>query len=279
MKIAHLLLIHKDPDQVYRLIQLLSSDNCDIYIHLDKKNNQKDYAHLANNKNVFFIQNNIKVYWAAYSLVRCVLNSFKEILLKNYDYINVISGQDLPIKKPSQLSEFLTINKGREFILCNSIDDEWPEAKIRIESYDLPGVRMKGKYLLLSFLNAVLPKKKFPLDYKIVGGSNWFTITPAAAAYILKTLTENPKIAKYCKWTWASDEIVFSTLLYNSSFKNNIVNHLLYVDWGGKHDGHPKILTISDFEELKNTNKFFARKFDKTVDNEIINKIELLVKE
>lgn len=280
MRVAHLILVHKNPHQVEKLIKLLQHKDCDVFIHLDKKSNFDDFKFLCDLENVFFVRNNIKVYWAAYSLVRCMLNSFEEILAKDkqYDYINVISGQDLPIKPVSSFIDYLTKFKGNEFIVTKSHENEWPQVKERLEHYDLPGVRIKGKYFAVSIMNKVLPPKKFPIDsYNIVGGSQWFTITTNATGYILNTLKTNRKIIRYFKLTWASDELIFATLLFNSDFKNKIVDNLMYVDWAEVSDGHPKILKANDFEKLKNCNKYFARKFDEDVDRNVIEAVVALV--
>jgi len=50
--------------------------------------------------------------------------------------------------------------------------------------------------------------------------------------------------------------------------------NLTYVDWKTKHDGHPKIMKIEDYEKIMNSDKLFARKFDKNIDENIIEKIK-----
>jgi len=42
---------------------------------------------------------------------------------------------------------------------------------------------------------------------------------------------------------------------------------------------HPRILGIEDFDNLMKTKALFARKFDITVDKEILNKIDEAIKE
>jgi len=71
-----------------------------------------------------------------------------------------------------------------------------------------------------------------------------------------------------------ADAFFFSTIVYNSSFKHKLRENLTYVDWKTKHDGHPKIMKIEDYEKIMNSDKLFARKFDKNIDENIIEKIK-----
>ena len=281
MKIAHLILAHTKPLQLGELVSLLQHPSSDIYIHLDKKSDARQFEFLLKYPSVLFIKNNVSVHWAHYSLVQCVLNSFEEIATKEYDYINVISGQDFPIKSPNHFYNFLVENNGKEFIACANIERDWPEAAIRLVRYDLPKHNFKGKYKLLNVLNKILPAKKFPLPYDIVGRSNWFTISKKAALYILETIKANPRVVKYFRYTWASDEIIFSTILYNSPFKNKITDNLMFVNWNwkGSASGHPKILNKDDWDSIKKSDKFFARKFDLSVTPHIIDDIRTLIAE
>ena len=279
MKIAHLILAHSRPEQLGQLVSLLQHPSSHVYIHLDKKTKAADFNYLKENRQVSFIKKNIRVYWAHYSIVQAVLNSFEEIIPEGYDYINVISGQDFPIKSIESFHHFLTINYGKQFISCLSIQKDWPQAAVRLSTYDLPKYKFKGKYKLFGILNKILPEKKFPLPYEMVGSSNWFTITKDAASYILTEIKNNRAIKRFFKYTWAADEIIFSTILYNSSFKNMIKANLMYVDWNweGASSGNPKVLSQSDLESLKISDKFFARKFDLSVTPTIIDDIHGLI--
>jgi hypothetical protein len=277
MKTAHLILTHKNPAQLARLINILDHPSFDFYLHIDKKSDIIPFKHLASKQNVFFIEKRTKIYWAGYGTIEATLNGFKEIPLENYDYINVISAQDFPLKSAEVIYQYISERNGKEFITCESIDDEWSEAAPRVRNYHFINWRIPGKFRLEKIANKILPQRKFPVDYKIVGRANWFTITTNAAKYILETLQQHPEIAKYFWYCWGADEFIFSSILYNSHFKNNIVNNLVYVDWSAKK-AHPKVLLTEDFEALKNSDKLFARKFDMDTDSNIFNLLEGLIR-
>ncbi len=279
MKIAHLILTHKNPKQLERLIDALNYPGFDFYVHIDKKSDITPFEYLARKNNVIFIKNRTKIYWAGYGTIQATLNGFLEILpAKEYDYINVISGQDFPLKPAAYISQYFNDRNGSEFITCESIDDEWKEAAPRVRKYHLINWQIPGKFKLEKIINKILPARKFPVNYKIVGRANWFTLTPAACQYILDFLVLHPSYVRYFKYTWGGDEFFFATILYNSQFKDKIENNVVYVDWTGQKNGHPRILNSSDYENLLTTEKLFARKFDMDKDEKIFTLLEEKIK-
>src|SRR5437016_5458326 len=183
MKIAHLILAHKNPKQLERLIKALDHPSFDFYLHIDKKTDVGPFLYLINNTNVFLVRNRAKIYWAGYGTIQATLNGLREILPKTYAYINVISAQDFPIKPAGYIYQYLMDRQGKEFITCESVDSEWPEAAIRVTAWHFINWQIPGRHRLEKLLNKILPARKFPLDYKIVGRANWFTLTQAAAKY------------------------------------------------------------------------------------------------
>ena len=277
MRIAHLILAHKNPKQLEKLLYALQHPYFDFYIHIDKKADIKPFKNLIDNKNIFFVKKRAKIYWAAFGTIEATLNGFGEIPLSKYKYVNVMSGQDFPLKSAHEIYDYIVKRKETEFITCHSIEDEWPVAP-RVRKYHLINWRIPGKYRLGNFLTGILPERKFPLNYKIVGRANWFTLTTKAVQYALYFLKQNPSIIQYFKYCWGADEFIFSTILYNSAFREKITDNLMYVDWEtGDNTAHPKLLTINDFEALKNSSKLFARKFDMEADDLILNKLEALI--
>jgi len=275
LKIAHLILTHKDPQQLEKLINALDHPAFDFYIHVDKKSNINPFTYLADRKNVSFIKNRTKIYWAGYGTIQATINGFREIFSGTYDYINVISSQDFPIKSAEYIYQYLARQNGKEYITCDSIDGEWNVAS-RVRKYHFINWRIPGKFRLEKIANKILPSRQFPFDYEIVGRANWFTLTKKASQYIINFLDKHPEMIRYFKYCWGADEFMFSTILYNSHFKDQIADNLVYVDWVGSTSGpgHPKILISEDFESLKHSDKLFARKFDIKADSTILDKLD-----
>lgn len=277
MRIAHLILAHKNPSQLERLIIALQHPSFFFYIHVDKKASIQQFEYLNKYNNLFFIKNRTKIYWAGYGTIQATVNGIREILPAKYDYINVISAQDFPLKTAEEIYNFFLRNAGKQFITCESVKDSWHEAEVRITKYHLINWRIPGKYQLEKIINRILPKRKFPLNYTMVGRSNWFAVTSDAAKYIIDFLDQHPEVIKFFKLSWGADELIFSTILYNSAFKDKIADNFIYADWSEKK-AHPKILKTEDYNALINSDKLFGRKFDADADAVILGMLEEFLK-
>src|SRR6202021_1156407 len=98
----------------------------------------KPFLQSAERKNVFMVQRRTKVYWAGFGTIQATLNGFGEILLRgDYDYVNVISGQDFPLKSAEKIYQYIEKRLGTEFITCESIEGSWSIAAPRIRKYHL----------------------------------------------------------------------------------------------------------------------------------------------
>ena len=75
--------------------------------------------------------------------------------------------------------------------------------------------------------------------------------------------------------TSCSDEIFFQTMMLNHK-KEEILNNCLWYMVREKEAASPNILKINDLENIKKSDKLFARKFDIDVDNRIINELNNL---
>jgi hypothetical protein len=276
MKLAHLILAHNQPAQLERLIKRLAHPDADIYIHLDKKTPVAEFEHLQQLPNVFFIQNRVKVYWGSYNIVQATLNGFKEILQsgKAYQFINLLSGQDYPLASATHIHTYLSANEGTAFMSYLLFDPDWAEALPRIEEYHFNNLQIKGRYILQKLVNTLLPKRKLPNGLIPVGRSQWFTIPADCVSYILDYWESHPKLQRFIKLTWAPDEFIFQTILYNSAHKSKMVNDdLRYIDWteGGVS---PKTLGVADEAALLASGKLFARKFDQNKDSAILDLLD-----
>jgi hypothetical protein len=276
MRIAHLILAHKNPAQLERLINVLAHPSFDIYIHLDKKTDITPFRYLAEKPNVFLVAERAPVYWAGYGTIQATINGFRAILPNPvYDYINVISAQDFPLVSAEGIYRHIAENQGTEFITCENIEDQWQSAATRVTRYHLINWRIPGKFRLENWVNRLLGPRKFPLKgYKMVGRSNWFTLSRGAATYFLDFIGRHPQVDRFYRYVWGADEFIFATVLYNSSFQDNIRESLIYVDWRGQTQGHPRVLTSKDLPEMLASGKLFARKVDMDVDPTLFDLLE-----
>ena len=285
MRIAHIILAHKNPKQLSRLIKRLSHSSFDFYIHLDKKNSLESFEFLGNLNNVSFIKNRIKCNWGGNSLSTGILSSLEEVVKSDhhYDFINLISGQDYPIESADDIYGYFKDKKGFNYI---SYDEDknsnWSKlASRRYEKYHFTDFDFKAKYFFERIFNLLTPKRKFPSSFEVFGGSKatWWTITGECASDILIIYKENTKLQNFLKYCWGTDELIIPTLILNSKHKSKTINNnLRYIDWS-EGNAHPKTLGIEDYDKIKSSNNLFARKFDLDFDHTILEKIDISIKE
>ena len=107
-------------------------------------------------------------------------------------------------------------------------------------------------------------------------GSNWYSISHKLVNYV----NENRiKVEKLLNYTFAPDECWLQTLVYDSPFFEHVYNKnmdddysssLRAIDW---KRGNPYVWRKEDFSYLMDSDFLFARKFDPSIDNEIITMI------
>ncbi len=98
-----------------------------------------------------------------------------------------------------------------------------------------------------------------------------------AVKYIVKKY--NDEFNKKIKYTSCIDEVFIQTVLYNSKFKDTIVDdNKYYIDWSshkkGFNKGNPDILMKKDFNKIVESDNFFCRKVDINVDEKLLDMLD-----
>lgn len=275
MKQAALIIAYQN---IPHLIDLVSSltDEFAFYIHIDKKSeiSQSEINDLQSKENVILVSRKYKINWGGLNLTKAILFLAEEALKdKEIEYIHVLSGADFPIKNSSEIIEIVSRNKGREFIEnFEMAGSTWENAGIdRLQYYhftDLFNVKTfygeKIVNLLLRLQRIFKFKRTLNKDFpKLYGGSTWWTLSSRCLQYVISYLKDNPNFLRRFKNTLIADEIIFQTIIMNSPFNSNVVNHnFRMILWKSDNDSHPAVLDETDYLALTESDKLFARKFD-----------------
>ncbi len=279
MTIAHLILAHKSPTQLERLVQALAYSQDSVFIHLDLKTDYQPFAKLALLPNVHFIRRRLDVKWGGYSLTQAALEGMREILRApvKYDFINLLSGEDYPIKPAAVIRDYLAQHIGSSFMAYQPDSTVWwHHNQRRITQYHFTDFRFRGRYFFQRLLNNLLPTRKAP-PLSILNGDNtggWYTLSPECAAYVIDFIDNHPKLRRFVKYTWGSDEFLLHSILLNSPLAPTIINNnLRYMNWteGGSS---PKVLTSDDLPAIQASPRLYARKFDLTLDASVLDKLD-----
>lgn len=298
MKFAFIILCHKNETQINRLLNKLKNFDCEIFIHIDRKNkNLKNDIKICKNIHILPEEDSYDIKWGGIDMILATLSlinnvvSFSENNNIKFDYVWLLSGQDYIIQNSKIISEKLKQNKKINYIEIIGKGNK-KYKKLR-KLYELPYPQwitinktyikiVKRLYMIITGgYNYTFPffRRKKPFDFDFYFGSQWWTITYDCANYIKEYCTKNDKYIRYFEKSIIPDECFFQTIIMQSKYSKSIQNNLTYINWG-KNRRSPETITIEDFAKLKKINNeyFFARKFDIDEDKKIVDKIDEIIK-
>lgn len=284
MKIAYIILCHKNPDQINKMINVLNTPESDFFIHVDKKSSIGSKLISASNVYILPKEKRISIFWGDISMIKATYNLLEVVFNsgKVFDYIWLISGQDFPLKCGNSIQQYLNKHKGENFIqIIDRHNTGYNRFLKRNELYYFDCMKkmtplsriLKLIYIFLTggVNKTMLFKRKNLLNLDFYFGSQWWTLTYECAREIFDMM-KDPKYLNFYKHCLVPDESIFQTLYMKSNFKNTYSDILTYIDWDN-NSNHPKTFKIKDYNALIDLEYLMARKFDENIDDEVIEKI------
>ncbi|MBD5275232.1 MAG: beta-1,6-N-acetylglucosaminyltransferase [Bacteroides sp.] len=286
---AYLILAHKNLNQLRKLIELLDDSRNDIFVHVDSKLsefNPDDFGKIVSKSSLIFLPNRINVNWGGVSIMRAELSLLKAATSNNrYDYYHLLSGMDLPLKTQDEIHNFFDACSFQEFI------NLWNFKKSTLSRFRYFTIFPEGEAKFRTrIVNHIFKGLQMAVGFRInksvdfYFGSQWFSITDELARYVI---SKEDWLEKVFRHTSTCDEIFLPTLVCNSEFKKRLyipapvesnngstLGNMRFIDWTrGESVRHPWTFKADDEQLLMSVDHLWARKFDETVDREIIDRI------
>ncbi len=269
--IAYLILAHRYPNQFKRLFRAIYSPSNYYMVHVDKRSGTKLYDEIRDFLSEFpntALLKSENAIWGGYSLVDAELRGIEALLEmnKDWDFFINLSAQDFPIKSQQYISEFLSLNIGKDFMKLSDQNLVRPDTMHRIENYvteSADEVIMGEPVQKRPFLDGVTPYI----------GNQWMILSRKFCEFV----SHSPEVDRFKEFyqnTLIADEGFFQTVIMNTSYNATLVNDdKRAIDWipMGTIKLRPRDFTAEDAAFLKISDDLFARKFDETVDSEILN--------
>ncbi len=284
MNIAFAILAHKYPERIVRLVNALNSEDDHFFIHIDRRASpvfDEVKRLLGNDPKVSLIDRRYPCRWGQFSIVEATLSCLQSICNSNrkFDYVCLLSGQDYPIKSLYEIKTFLEENRGPQFIEAFPMMEanKWSNHGGAHQAIS----RVLHWHVFLRSRHIHIPlARKIPNSLVPYGGSQWWTLTGECVQWMMDYLDAYPAVIDYFKYTFIPDEGFFQTLVCNSPFKDEVEDWSPnYVDWLNPNPLPPRVLTVEDFELLKNSDCWFARKFDSDRSKELLDLIDQMLLE
>ncbi len=277
MKLAYLVTAYKQPALFKRVFEAIYDPDNHYLVHVDKKS--PDAVHrtirdfLAQYPNARVMESSNWVY-GGYSAVEIQLRAIRELLPLDWNFFLNLTGQDYPLKTQAQMKAFLAEHPGRNFLHVMDQRRDWPGSWFRMKWHWVelrgpvplpPRKRMIPLPVVRRFLAGVTP----------YAGSTWFIISREFCEY----LCTEQKIGRYeafYRHTYIPEEHFFQTVIMHSPFRETVIkDNKRLIMWP---DGRIHTFKSDDYNTLVASDAFFARKFDESVDREILDRLEQRLK-
>lgn len=311
---AYLIICHKNADQVIRLVNRCRSEKTDVYLHADRAMDPAEYHTLETfaeaTPGVFLIQkfhgmlDDRSLVDIPLELIRCARKVEAEKGV-HYRYYALLSGQDYPIKPGNWIEEQLEQLYPKPLIDCTPYARNnwiyrkfcWSQKLIRIHRRlnaqkrgPVRKLRRVGE-ILYDQARRCLHRDAFTwltrMGIDLYGGSAWWILPDQAVRYILEEVDAGREyIRVLLDETWTPEETFFQILTRRSPVgpameinppeqrEQNCKTWAYFSDEGKPFRGHPYLFTTAEFEKLRQSECWFARKFDEAADPEILDRID-----
>lgn len=302
MQKNYLILAHKNPLQLSRMIERLDDGASKFFIHLDAKTPIEPFAACLEGGHIRFIEPRERCVWGDFSIVRATIH-LMEAASKEQGVFILMSGQDYPIQSQGYINAFLVSNKEFDFIEIEPLEEKWKPkmVKDKLEHYHILHSEergnsncyapfrhcsvfqklrtlthlLKGRLSVKNFkLLCSLPKRVAPFERQYAGSQFWAFSERTFYAVLHYIREHKAALEGYYKYTSSPDEIYFHSVLMDLVAKDSTIklkDPITYVNYFRKNN----VFVTEDFDKLTSEKgKLFARKFDTDIDIEILNKLD-----
>jgi len=299
-RIAFLILAHNDAPLLLRLCHHLRDHA--VFLHIDAKSRDFPTEQFAALKNVVLIQPRLSVHWADFSMVETTLALLRTALNQNESFSKyvLISGACYPVKPLDHLATLFNTDDDLNYIRLTAISPATPHLWTLVSRHwrmtpllsDDRMARQPALRGLEKKARAVLNKLSsyHPRDFqKEVGcpiyfGSSWWAFSEPCARYIVDFVHDHPAFLRAFRFTYATDELLYHTIVAQSPFAANTLG--VQPDEGAGtnqqtplhliHPSEKRVFgsTDADFDLAKSTDKFFIRKVSTQDTDDLLDRID-----
>ncbi len=305
---AILIMMHKNPEQVARLVKYFPADRCVCFIHVDTKADfPKSRLRAALNqagesgKQAVVLDDSISGVLACWSLVEISIALMQAAVAYEtekgirFDWFRLLSGQDYPLKPFAEYEAYIEQEQNEYMGLQFMEEDQhirdkfarWRNPNPRQKAADNPKRTLQNKLSIGASHVYEVVKTKFAgspgaclVKHGLVpaGGPSWWTISHNLVDEILQEYAKNGIITQVIKQTATPEESYIQTVFVNSPlYQGKKTWNLTIANFGRREQlvtGHTHPFHKEDFEELMTCGDFFARKFDVKEDVEILDLLD-----
>jgi hypothetical protein len=285
--VAYVVLSHRNPDQVLRLVRALGEGPAArVLVRHDQRHSRLELSALraAGGEP---IEDRIEVEWATWSYVELIVACLREAVARHDpDWALILSGQDYPLRPLAAVEAELEagtsdgrIGAVREVELRRPPHDDEFFLRCHYRHYARPRAWPPLPHALRPFvytrdlppLVGVRRLRRPPL--RPYASADWLTLARPAVASILAAAADGG-LTDYFRRVAVPSESFFASVLLNDPSLTIERDHRRYIRFPSPGAPHPATLTRDDLEALAASGADFARKFDATLYPDVLDALD-----
>ena len=278
MKVVYLVLSHRNPEQVLRLVRALcEGPAARVLVRHDQRRSWLDPADVEA-AGAEPIDDGIDVEWAAWSHVEVILAGLRRAAPLDPDWVLVLSGQDYPLRPMGEIEADLAASEGdamlgavREIESRRPVGDDEFFLRVAYRHYRRPRRLPHLPRLLrpLVYVRDLPPlvgiRRLRQPGLRLYSSADWLTLGRRGLSRVLAA-GEDRRLLRAFRRVAVPSESFFASVLLNDPRLRVERDHRRFLAFAGPGVPHPETLTAADLGTALASGADFARKFDVTVD-------------
>jgi hypothetical protein len=305
---VYCILSHGKLDQALRLMRTIrmGSPESAILIHHDAKSPPPDDSVLRE-LGAVSVKPRVSATWGDFSLVEAMRSGIhyaREHI--DFDWLVMLSGQDYPLRPIEKSEEDLRRSPHDAFVRASPVMSGPYAFRYYLTYWKLPRFSYthrvpKPLYRILEISRDLVNRKcrririqpgqngaparlgigifghPFSCGFVCHKGSQWLTLSRRATDYLCRFEIDRPDVMDHYRQTLIPDESYFQTILCNASELRICDDHRRFILWDDVKLAHPVTLSMKHFHAMVQSGKDFGRKFDMTVDAQVLDALDSVV--
>lgn len=287
MTVAYVVLSHRNPPQVLRLVRALAEGpgGCVLVRHDPRRSELSESAIATAGGQA--IEDAIDVEWARWSHLALILSCLAEARDRlDPEWTLILSGQDYPLRAMADIEADLRsaavdarIGAVREVESRRPEHDDEFYLRCRYRHYsrpcglpDLPA-RLRPLVYARERPPQVGVRRIGPAPLRFYSSADWLTLRRSAVEVLLGAASDRRLMRHFRRVAVPSESFFASVLLRDRSLAVEHDNRR-FARFSGPGASHPDTLTTSDMDSILASGADFARKFDSSIDAQVLDRLD-----
>lgn len=288
MTIVYIVLSHRNPEQVLRLVRVLAEGPAArVLVRHDPRGPSLATGEIEGAGGEA-IHDEIVFEWGGWSQLELILSCLREARARHHpDWALVLSGQDYPLRPLAAIEGELEASgvDGR-LGSVRAVETRRPRVgedefflRCRYRHYARPrGLPHLPRAVRgLAYVRELPPlagvRRLAPPPLPFFASADWLTLGRRALAAALAAAGDR-RLMRHFRRVAVPSESFFASVLVNDPFLSIERDHRRFAPFAHEGAAHPDTLTSADLDRMLGSGADFARKFDVAVDSRVLDLLD-----